>query len=208
MFEYISIFGPPKELLSDQGKEFLNEVVNNLSKVIGIERRVTSPYHPQTNGLTEKFNHILVNSLRKFVEDDTKMLHKWIPFVLLSYRTKIHTRTNYTPFELMFGRRMNNFENWACDDISKEIKSINNRSTEIRKLVELHGDAAKNIAASKSAQMESQNNAQNVVKELIPIGTKVYVQALGLLNKLDAKYHGPYVVSGYTRLKNYWLKNR
>ena len=57
LFGFISFFGPPKILLSDQGKEFLNTIVDHLSKISGIERRVTSPYHPQTNGMTERFNH-------------------------------------------------------------------------------------------------------------------------------------------------------
>lgn len=55
LIEYISIFGQPEEILSDQGKEFLNEVIEQLTKAIGIERRVTSSYHPRTNGLTERF---------------------------------------------------------------------------------------------------------------------------------------------------------
>lgn len=65
LFIYISMFGPPQEMLSDQGKEFLNKIVTHLSMISGIERKVTSPYHPQTNGLTERFNQTLINALRK-----------------------------------------------------------------------------------------------------------------------------------------------
>jgi Integrase zinc binding domain len=100
LFTYISMFGPPKELLSDQGKEFLNSVVEHLSKISGVVRRVTSPYSPRTNGMTEKFNHTLITALKKHVEEDPQAWPSWIPYVLLSYRTRVHTSTNQTPFAL------------------------------------------------------------------------------------------------------------
>jgi hypothetical protein len=63
-FEFISYFGPPNVLLSDCGTEFLNKLVHNVSFICGIERKVTAAYHPQTNGLTEKFNDSFINALR------------------------------------------------------------------------------------------------------------------------------------------------
>ena len=55
---------PPKEILSDQGKEFINKMVAALLEKTGVERRVTSPYDSRTNGLTERFNRTLVEALR------------------------------------------------------------------------------------------------------------------------------------------------
>ena len=55
---YISLFGPPKTILSDQGTEFNNAVVDKLVKATGVERRITSAYHPRTNGQTERFNYV------------------------------------------------------------------------------------------------------------------------------------------------------
>ena len=98
LFDYICLFGPPKILLSDQGKEFLNECVNKLSSLTGIERRVTSSYHPQTNGLTERFNGTLVTAIRKHTEAEPENWHKWLNFVLLAYRSRIHSQTGSTPF--------------------------------------------------------------------------------------------------------------
>ena len=58
-----------------------------MSKICGVERKVTSPYHPQTNGLTERFNQTLVIMLRKLAEEDPKRWDEWIPFALIAYRT-------------------------------------------------------------------------------------------------------------------------
>ena len=47
-------YGVPKKLLSDQGREFVNHINFALAETFGVERMVTSGYHPQTNGLTER----------------------------------------------------------------------------------------------------------------------------------------------------------
>jgi hypothetical protein len=54
LFEYIAMFGPPKEILSDQGTEFNNQLVRALLTGAWAKHRVTSAYHPRTNGLTER----------------------------------------------------------------------------------------------------------------------------------------------------------
>lgn len=56
LFEYIALFWAPKEILSDQGTEFNNQVVDALLKANYVEHRVTSAYHPRTNGLVERVN--------------------------------------------------------------------------------------------------------------------------------------------------------
>jgi len=110
---YIALFGPSKEILSDQGTEFNNKVVEQLMKATGVVHRVTSAYNPRTNGQTERMNYVLVESLEKFTGENNLDWPKWLPYVLLSYNTKVHSSTGFTPFELMFGRKMNGFESWT-----------------------------------------------------------------------------------------------
>ena len=54
------MFDPPKIMGSDKGKEFVNQLVTQLCNACGIEHKVTSAYHPQANGHTEKFNDTLI----------------------------------------------------------------------------------------------------------------------------------------------------
>ena len=102
--------GPPAIILSDQGTEFNNRLVNSLIKATGVDHRVTSAYHPQTNGKVERFNALIPDTLRKFTAEDHMAWPIWIPFVLIAFRSKVHNTTKYTPFELMFGRKMNKFQ--------------------------------------------------------------------------------------------------
>ena len=150
LFIYISLFGPPKELLSDQGREFLNRIVDQLAKVCGAERRVTSPYKPNTNGLTERFNETLILSLEKHCEQEPENWDKWIPYVLMAYRTRIHSSTNITPFQLMFGRPMNKFEDFITE---RSEKSLEQRAEEIRfQVEEMQPRAIEAIKASQTRQ--------------------------------------------------------
>jgi len=104
LIRFISIFGPFEELLSDQGKEFCYQVINRLKNNLGFNHIVTSAYNPRTNGITERFNQTLVEALRKHAEADRKNWPVYLPFVLLAYRSRVHTVTNHTPYELMFVR--------------------------------------------------------------------------------------------------------
>jgi hypothetical protein len=135
LWEYISIFGPPKSILSDQGNEFNNQRMGMITKNIGVEHRVTSAYNPRTNEQTQRFNQTIVTALRKHAELNNKLWVAWIPYVLLAYRTRVHSSTKFTPFELMFGRAMNIFENWSNKLLQNEEAAIVHRGNQIRELV-------------------------------------------------------------------------
>jgi len=96
--------GAPKELLSDQGTEFLNQLIEEICHLFEVTHRVTTPYHPQTNGLTERFNRTLVNTLSKLTQQHPDQ--EWddlLPSALFAYRTLTHNTTRQTPFFLLHG---------------------------------------------------------------------------------------------------------
>lgn len=71
--ERLKIFawvGLPKEILTDQGTNISSKLMAELCQLLNIRALKTSVYHPQTNGLVERFNGTLKIMLRKFVEDD------------------------------------------------------------------------------------------------------------------------------------------
>jgi transposase InsO family protein len=102
--EIICHHGCPKELLSDQGTEFCNQIVNSLCNLHGIRHTLSSAYHPQTNGLVERFNQTLCKSLAKLTHDHEEDWDILIPSVLLAYRTMRHSITRHEPFYLTYGR--------------------------------------------------------------------------------------------------------
>ena len=97
--------GLPNVITTDQGKEFRNQFNDALMDELGIKHRLTSPYHPQANGLDERFNQTLVNALAKHVQDDRTLWDVSITTIVYSYNTSIHDSTRCSPFEVMFGRQ-------------------------------------------------------------------------------------------------------
>ncbi len=68
----ISRVGIPKEILTDQGTAFMSRTIRELHELLGIKSIRTSVYHPQTDGLVERFNRTLKTMIRKFVHEDAK----------------------------------------------------------------------------------------------------------------------------------------
>uniref|UniRef100_A0A3B1IDK1 Gypsy retrotransposon integrase-like protein 1 n=1 Tax=Astyanax mexicanus TaxID=7994 RepID=A0A3B1IDK1_ASTMX len=96
--------GCPKRILSDQGREFVNELNQRLCEMLQIERSVTAAYHPQTNGLDEKTNDNIKRALKKLVNEKQNDWDIYLDATLFSLRSKVHTTTKHTPFLLMYGR--------------------------------------------------------------------------------------------------------
>ena len=65
MIQIFSRVGIPKQIVSDRGKQFTRELMEELYKLVGIKPIFTTPYHPQTNGKVERMHLILKTTLKK-----------------------------------------------------------------------------------------------------------------------------------------------
>ena len=93
-----------QEIISDNGSAFISQMVESMLENHQIKHRLISPYHPQSNGLVERFNRTLCKSLAKFVQLQEQDWNKFIPSVLFAYQTMKHNTTKYNPFSLVYGR--------------------------------------------------------------------------------------------------------
>ena len=96
--------GLPFVVTTDQGSEFRNHVNEELMNVFGIQHRLTTPYHPQANGLDERLNQTVVNTLAKFAQENRETWDAKLQEVVYAYNTAVQESTKHTPFEAMFGR--------------------------------------------------------------------------------------------------------
>lgn len=95
--------GIPEEILSDRGSNFMSELMANMFGLLQVEHIKASPYHPETNGMLERFHATLKAMLRK-TRDHPKNWDDWVPYVLFAYRDAPQAATGFSPFELLFGR--------------------------------------------------------------------------------------------------------
>jgi hypothetical protein len=96
--------GCPRELLTDQGTHFVNALLDALCDRLGVKHRLSTAYHPQTNGLVERFNRTLCEILAKYASQYQQDWDLFLPSALFAYRTIRQNTTRYEPFYLTYGR--------------------------------------------------------------------------------------------------------
>lgn len=104
--ELVTLFsrvGVPKEILTDQGTNFTSQLLMEVYRLLQVHLIRTTPYHPQTDGLVERFNRTLKSMLRKCANEG-KDWDKLIPYLLFAYREVPQASTGFSPFELLYGR--------------------------------------------------------------------------------------------------------
>ena len=99
-------FSPPEQLHSDQGRQFESELVKEICKLLGVRKTHTTPYHPQGNGMVERFNRTLLDMLSTTVGDHPSNWEHNLRKVCLAYNSSVHASTGFSPFFLMFGRQV------------------------------------------------------------------------------------------------------
>ena len=103
LVKLFSTLGPPQVLHSDQGRNFESALLAQTLQAFGISKSRTSAYHPQGDGLVERFNRSLLQLLRTYVERQEEW-EQFLPLLLYAYRTSVHYSTGVSPFTLMYGR--------------------------------------------------------------------------------------------------------
>ena len=104
---YLLVHMCPRYILSDNGTEFKNNLMDQFLQQLGIDRIFSAPYHPQSNGKLEVFHKYLKPTLKKLCENDPANWDKYLNNVLASYRIIPNLATAESPFCLVYGRDPN-----------------------------------------------------------------------------------------------------
>ena len=179
--------GCPKKIISDRGTHFDNQMVKNLVDKFEIKHKLSTAYHPQTNGQVERFNRTLCEALAKLSEE--KDWDEKIPSVLFAYRNKVQTSTKVKPFYLVYGREANFIEDEA---------PTTSRLNEIIEDLPYKRDIAKEEILRSQLKQKEYYDSKGKRKEEFKIGDKVLrynaAQHNSKSGKLDDKWSGPYLI--------------
>ena len=96
-------FGLPDKLISDRGPQFASKVFQELGRLLGIKLSLTTAYHPQADGETERVNQDIGAYLRLFCANNPEKWLELIPLMEFAHNKRVHAVTAQTPFYLMNG---------------------------------------------------------------------------------------------------------
>jgi transposase InsO family protein len=100
---WLVLFSIPLQILTDQGKEYSNEVMQELSILLGFKHLTTSAFHPQTNSTSESYNRTMIKFLTQALSDKSTLdWEEELPALQFSYNTQVHKSTLQSPFFLTF----------------------------------------------------------------------------------------------------------
>ena len=98
------LHGIPRKVLSDRGPQFALKFMEELTKALRTKRQLSTVYHPQTDGQTERINQEIETFLQHYVNYQQDDWANWIATAEFQYNNKKYTATGRTPFKLNFGR--------------------------------------------------------------------------------------------------------
>ena len=173
----------------------------------------TTSYHPQTNGLTERFNHVLCTMLTQYTSKCQNDWDDYLPFVLLAYRTTPQKTTGQTPFYMLYGRNVRfPFDTLVprapLNDLELQESAAEYVDTLIEKL-----KVADETVRNRLLRLDERrlaNNSELPTTPRFPVDSKVWLHSpvvpKGLTRKLMSPWTGPFqVVDVYPNLVNYKL---
>ena len=215
-------FLAPKHILHDQGREFCNVLNVHLCEKLGVTQQIASAYHPQTSGLTGRFNQTLVSKLMGRVNPAQDDWNLYLGSILSGYRTGMQNSTRRSPFLLMYGVQPRMPVDIQTESVTEDTERKNCWSAEVpSEEVEariMHCDEViREVRDTGLANLKKAQDKQKKQYDLKHTGTfyKVGEQVLRKNmrretrkgDKLIARWDGPFVIAealgkGSCKLRN------
>ncbi len=200
LIEMFCRIGFPEELLDDRGTQFLSEIMQEVNRLLSIKQLRTSPYHPQCNGLCEKFNGTLKTIVKKMCSECPKQWDRYLPAVLFAYRTTVQESTGYSPFELVFGRKVRGPMDilrayWTQEAENEEdtSKTVYQYVLDLKQRLEETCEIAQ-AELLKARERQKMYYDRKARPKSLKVGTRVLLLLPVKNNKLLLQWKGPYEV--------------
>ena len=207
--EVVLRYGFPSKLLSDRGTSFLSKLAKCVYKLLDIKKLNTTSYHPQTDGLVERFNRTLIEMISKFVDENQTNWDSFIPYLLYAYRTSVHGSTKFTPYYLMFGREAKLPIEIALNESESKVFNANQYGDLLMKgLAVIREKATDNIEKSQIKQKLNYDKDKEVKSYNVGDLVWYYKEDVqkGLSRKFVQKWHGPFVIVKRINDLNYRIR--
>lgn len=182
---WIAIFGTPQSIHSDRGTEFENSLIKSLCELLGIKKTKSAPYFPTGNSMVERLFRTVKDLIYATVQSSGRKWTEVLPLVERALRCTTQRTTNFSPFEIVFGRKMNVLigHHWVDKAFSPHeyIRDIQNVNKRINEYI---GQKIKEQTNSMKPNVKPYSVGDHVMAKSYPIRKGM----------LFGRYSGPYVI--------------
>jgi transposase InsO family protein len=197
--------GFPKVMQSDNGGEFVNEVMTALKKISGIDERLISAYHHRSNGIAERAIQSTSNAVYKSIGGLNTQWDDYLPHIQHAFNTRVIELHGSSPYSLMFGRAPNGFSDYR--DTELQLEKEEDRE---RRLIFLNSivfpAVFEKVGRAHSKRQEYFAKTHRMLKEDFPSGAQVMVRDELKSAKHQPTFEGPFTVLRRKMSGNYELK--
>ena len=211
LVEYFCQVGVPKILRSDNMPSFRGDLMDALCKKLGIEHRLSVPFHFESHGSVERCQGTIETILRKFVQDNETDWDRWLPFLCHAIRDMPHATTGYSACEMVFGRPFRGLlqilrESWTDGDKLMKYKNVSTAEymAKLTEKIESTIKLARENTAKAQAKTKRTYDKKSSRRELKP-GELALVLMPTSGNKIYSVWQGPFRVSRKCENNNYEL---
>ncbi len=193
VFEHVyKLHGLPERIISDRDTLFTSTFWRRLHELLGTELRLSSSYHPQTDGATERANRTMTQMLRQCVQPDQKDWVQRLPAIELAMNTARSDTTGFSPFYLNYGQMPRSLV-WNSDTSYPGVRAFAQRMKDA--IMAAH-DA---IISTRVGQVLRANKHRRPASfkegDLVYLSTKNLNLPKGRARKLVPKYLGPFAIT-------------
>ncbi|GJT56560.1 putative reverse transcriptase domain-containing protein [Tanacetum coccineum] len=205
--EIISRHGVPISIISDRDSHFTSRFWQSMQSALGTQLDMSTAYHPETDGQSERTIQTLEDMLRACVIDFGKVWERHLPLVKFSYNNSYHASIKAAPFEALYGRKCRSPVCWAeVGDVQLTGPEIIHETTkkivQIRQRLQAARDWQRSYANVRRKPLEFQVGDRVMLK----VSPQKGVIRFGKQGKLNPRYIGPFKILKRVGLVAYKLK--
>ena len=194
-------YGPPQLIISDNGLEFNNEMMQVLCDRFQVEKTTILPYHPSSNGLVERTNRKILDVFRMTIGPQDPQWDLHLHMVQYSLNSRIHASIQVSPIQALMGYKPRLPYDWLNEPVTP-VYNDNPVKIRLNNFKVIHQQLSKNLREAQLQMVDRHN--ENINPLPYNINDEVYVKndvRSGLNYKLDRKFIGPCTVLEVLDLK-------
>ncbi len=221
LYQIMCDWGPPIILQSDEGKEFINQVLERVCDMLKVKQKPATPHTHRAMGSVERLNRTVEESLRKLLGGALALWDEVLPLATFYYNTTVRSLSKTSPYALMFTRAWNSWgedgrqsvaiENFDEDDLSQRLGQFDASDWvdihQKRVLEHVYPAITDSIKEKRRKTAEAFAKHHKISPEPLKVGDKVYVLDEHKSNKHAENWLGPYKVQEVSDNWTYWVQD-